>query len=338
MQRVGDHNYYSFGAVVPGRKFNTPTYRYGFNGKEKEDEIANAESAYDDFGARIYDARLGRFLSIDPLFEKYPDYTPYLFAGNKPIWMLDRDGEEEIEYTLNISKSGEITIKVTSVSDSWFIPDYKRVTITYEGQKIGTYLFTAWGTNGDNSNIKPSGGAHNNLDQFDGFIMSIAKNPNGTLQNPDYTSEEEIKKDMLKEIAASIILAKLVKQRDIQKAPTPIVKKPYSNPKNRPSYGKGQDEAVWNAAKQADGKVYDPNTGEELIWDKSKPRSGQWDMGHKKGKEYRKLWKDYMDNKISKEEFIKQYRNPNNYNPESPSENRSRRHEPKETKKNKPRI
>jgi hypothetical protein len=43
---------------------------------------------------RIYDPRLGRFLSVDPLAIKYPYYTPYQFAGNTPIIAIDLDGEE----------------------------------------------------------------------------------------------------------------------------------------------------------------------------------------------------------------------------------------------------
>lgn len=50
-------------------------------------------------------------------------------------------------------------------------------------------------------------------------------------------------------------------------------------------------------------------------------------MRHKPGHEYRKLHKDYMDGKITKEEFMTSYRDPNNYQPESPSENRSRKYE-----------
>ena len=104
-------------------------------------------------------------------------------------------------------------------------------------------------------------------------------------------------------------------------------RKPYSNPKNRPNYGEGQVEEVWETAKQPDGNVYDPNTGELLEWDQTKPRRDQWDMGHKPGKEYRKLHKDYMDGKITKEEFLKEFRNPNNYQPEAPSSNRSHQYE-----------
>ncbi|MBV1927970.1 MAG: HNH/ENDO VII family nuclease [Gammaproteobacteria bacterium] len=106
-------------------------------------------------------------------------------------------------------------------------------------------------------------------------------------------------------------------------------KKPYSDPKNRPKYADDQVKAVWDNAKQQDGNVYAPNTGELLEWDKAISRAGQWDMGHKPGHEYRKSHKDYMDGKISKEEFLNSYRDPNNYQPEYPSTNRSHKYETK---------
>jgi Metallopeptidase toxin 3 len=42
---------------------------------------------------RIYDPRLGRFLSVDPIAAEYPWYTPYQFAGNNPIYYVDVNGE-----------------------------------------------------------------------------------------------------------------------------------------------------------------------------------------------------------------------------------------------------
>lgn len=47
-----------------------------------------------DYGMRIYDPRVGRFLSSDPLTKKFPYYTPYQFAGNMPIAAIDLDGAE----------------------------------------------------------------------------------------------------------------------------------------------------------------------------------------------------------------------------------------------------
>lgn len=109
-----------------------------------------------------------------------------------------------------------------------------------------------------------------------------------------------------------------------------MVNKSYIDSIKRPSYKEGQVDDVWENARQPDGHIYDPNTGERLVWDKSKPRTGQWDMGHVPGKEYRKLHQDYLDGKISHEEFLREYNNPNNYRPEAPSSNRSHRFEENE--------
>jgi hypothetical protein len=49
-----------------------------------------------DYGFRIYKPELGKFLSVDPLTQSYPWYTPYQFAGNKPIAFIDLDGAEEM--------------------------------------------------------------------------------------------------------------------------------------------------------------------------------------------------------------------------------------------------
>jgi RHS repeat-associated protein len=69
-------------------------YRYGFNGKEKDDDIQASTGVDYDYGFRMYDARIARFLSIDPLTKKYPELTPYQFASNTPIQAIDLDGKE----------------------------------------------------------------------------------------------------------------------------------------------------------------------------------------------------------------------------------------------------
>jgi RHS repeat-associated protein len=88
-------DYYPFGSVMAERAYTTANgYRYGFNGKESDNEVKGAGTQYD-YGFRIYDPRLGKFLSVDPLTQSYPWYTPYQFAGNKPILAIDLDGLEE---------------------------------------------------------------------------------------------------------------------------------------------------------------------------------------------------------------------------------------------------
>ena len=80
---------------MPGRKYTASSfkYRYGFNGKENDNEM-KGEGNQQDYGMRIYDTRLVRFLSEDPITDKYPELTPYQFAGNTPIQAIDLDGLE----------------------------------------------------------------------------------------------------------------------------------------------------------------------------------------------------------------------------------------------------
>jgi RHS repeat-associated protein len=86
-------------------------YRYGFGGKEKLDELhGNSGDAYD-YGARIYDARLGRWMSVDPLFAKYPFQSPYAFVGNSPILHQEFGGKDYGVYINHADKT--IIIKAT---------------------------------------------------------------------------------------------------------------------------------------------------------------------------------------------------------------------------------
>ena len=55
-----------------------------------------------DFGARIYDPRLGRWLGVDPLTQKYPNLSPYVGIGNCPILFIDNDGQENIIYLYDL--------------------------------------------------------------------------------------------------------------------------------------------------------------------------------------------------------------------------------------------
>lgn len=99
-------DYYAGGTPELGRTFNGSEYRYGMNGKEKDDEIVGSGNSYD-FGARMYSPRLGKFLSIDPLTMKYPWLTPYQYASNTPIQGIDIDGLE-VYYAADGSLIGKI--------------------------------------------------------------------------------------------------------------------------------------------------------------------------------------------------------------------------------------
>jgi RHS repeat-associated protein len=79
---------------MPERSYSSGNdYRYGFNGKENDNEV-KGEGNQQDYGFRIYDPRISRFLSVDPLTRKFPELTPYQFASNTPIVAIDLDGLE----------------------------------------------------------------------------------------------------------------------------------------------------------------------------------------------------------------------------------------------------
>ncbi|TCJ16391.1 DUF4237 domain-containing protein, partial [Flaviaesturariibacter flavus] len=83
-----------FGMQMPGRAFTVRMgYRYGFNGKEED-----SETGMQDYGMRIFNPAISKFLSVDPLTSKYPELTPYQFASNRPIDGIDLDGLEHYNY------------------------------------------------------------------------------------------------------------------------------------------------------------------------------------------------------------------------------------------------
>jgi RHS repeat-associated protein len=126
---ISAQDYAPFGALLPGRKYLAPNAnktRYGFNGKENDNEV-KGEGNQLDYGMRIYDPRLGKFLSVDPLTKKFPNLTPYQYAGNKPIWCIDLDGLEDIP-TTELNKYGEKQVYQISsdITDGNTISTYTR--------------------------------------------------------------------------------------------------------------------------------------------------------------------------------------------------------------------
>jgi len=68
-------------------------YRFGFNGMHKQDDmLSGLDGTSYDFGARIYDSRIGKFLSTEPYSYNLPFLSPYSFAANSPIALVDEDG------------------------------------------------------------------------------------------------------------------------------------------------------------------------------------------------------------------------------------------------------
>jgi RHS repeat-associated protein len=92
---VGYSDYYPFGMQMPNRNGsdNADSYRYGFNGMEKDDEVKGSGNHYTTEW-RQYDPRLGRWMSLDPAMAKYAGWSPYSFSFNNPIWWNDPGGDD----------------------------------------------------------------------------------------------------------------------------------------------------------------------------------------------------------------------------------------------------
>ncbi len=86
-------DYYPGGMLMPGRSYSSNAYRFGFNGKENDNEVKGTGNQQD-YGMRIYDPRAVRFLSVDPITKDYPELTPYQFASNSLLMNIDIDGLE----------------------------------------------------------------------------------------------------------------------------------------------------------------------------------------------------------------------------------------------------
>ena len=86
--------YMPWGEPLVDQRVSGATYRsrYTFSGKERDEE-----TGYSYFGARHYHPTLSIWLSVDPMADKYPGVSPYLYCGNNPVRLVDEDGRFPIE-------------------------------------------------------------------------------------------------------------------------------------------------------------------------------------------------------------------------------------------------
>ncbi len=119
-------NYYPFGMLQPGRygdnsiNPNRLNYRYGFQGQEMDNEVRENPTTgtvgtgnHYDYGARMYDSRLGRWWRVDAATKKYPSHSPYTYVANSPIVHVEVGGDNwEV-----VGSAADIGTLTTSISN-----------------------------------------------------------------------------------------------------------------------------------------------------------------------------------------------------------------------------
>ncbi|MDQ1773065.1 RHS repeat-associated core domain-containing protein, partial [Labilibaculum euxinus] len=116
---ISYEEYHPFGtsSYRSGRtETETSQKRYKYVGKERDEETGLYY-----YGFRYYAAWLCRFVSVDPLQFDYPYYTPFQYAGNKPITYIDLDGLEEAK-----PDEKDNPPQQSEESTGWYIPNIKK--------------------------------------------------------------------------------------------------------------------------------------------------------------------------------------------------------------------
>ena len=109
-------HYYPFGGVFASAG-NVQPYKY--NGKELDTKKG---LNWYDYGARHYDAVLGRFITVDALYDKHFKVSPYVYCGNEPVGRIDPDGNDwrvQTHYNRETDKiEYKITVRVALINNS----------------------------------------------------------------------------------------------------------------------------------------------------------------------------------------------------------------------------
>jgi len=137
-------------AGIPNSSFLIPDWMYTFSAKEKD-----TETGLSYFGSRYYSSDLSIWLSVDPLSDKYPSMSPYVYCANNPVKLVDPNGEEigDIYNSLGVhigwdgKADGKVYLfntlssKQLSITESAVLTSSPRADIVNVTEKYGLYNY-----------------------------------------------------------------------------------------------------------------------------------------------------------------------------------------------------
>ena len=115
---VSAQDYDQWGYLLQSRTYASNESKFKFTEKERD-----AESNYDYFGARYYDARIGRWGSVDPLQGKEPSKTPYHYTSDNPINKIDPTGLDDIYFKDGVEVDRKVSEGFFGKIGNWLFGD-----------------------------------------------------------------------------------------------------------------------------------------------------------------------------------------------------------------------
>jgi RHS repeat-associated protein len=127
-------DYYPFGMRHEPKYESQGGQKYLYNGKELQEDLD-----WYDYGARMYDAALGRFTTIDPWAENYNFQSPYLYSYNNPIRFIDWMGLGANDVIITGALADEATKQLNEATNLEITRDAKsgKLSATGEAESIG---------------------------------------------------------------------------------------------------------------------------------------------------------------------------------------------------------
>lgn len=134
------------------------SYRYGFQGQEKDDEIKNIEGSSINYKYRMHDPRLGRFFAVDPLAPQFPHNSPYAFSENRVIDGIELEG-----------------LEVVPANQIWDLKNEHTTVSLRENQHISTNAAHQFGKIHGNNVILYKIEEGPNMGNYAGFVLKEGK-------------------------------------------------------------------------------------------------------------------------------------------------------------------
>jgi RHS repeat-associated protein len=155
-------HYLPWGEDFVNQRSSSWNAMYTFSAKEKD-----TETGYSYFGARYYSSDLSIWLSVDPMSDKYPSLSPYVYCSNNPVKLVDPNGEDITKFE---DVNGNLIKQIDDGSNAVFRQFGNRKGMHYEftgfdesqGGKnevnLGTAIQEQQQLNNNNTYLKENGG------------------------------------------------------------------------------------------------------------------------------------------------------------------------------------